>query len=283
MKKLVLFTILLFSNQANAFLEKTLAYRNTDNRPPFIEQYESPGKFYLGAGFNWAAYGRLNDSRGFGMSEAFNKGLYTVETYNAYPNQPNFSHSTKNFTHGYVYLGYAPKAGLLKFTRHEIEIGSGGYSKDYQGVGTDNLFTYSSTTYDTLSYEYKQRYIMYNLYLQTDMSQKINYFLGGGIGLSLSSVTFSGTVYTSSSSTTDETEIASSKNAISPMYSVFIGGTYDVSDSIVLQGRIKGMVTQTPKKRISGSSISYTDDKYGSENGVLVSTIGLDISILFGW
>ncbi len=292
MKILVILLLAIFySSSANAFFEKRMLYRDRGNRPPFLESYNSPGRIYLGGGFHWGAYGRVNDTRGFGMSEKYNEGLYKVEEGNAYPNAPSFSHSTKNMTHGYIFVGYAPREGILKFTRHELEFGTGGYSKNYPGVSSENAFCADSAdctanSYSGLSYKFTQRYMMYNLYLQTDMSQPLNYFMGGGIGMSLNSIALSGVKSGSTDDTGAATDLGSFKNGIAPIYALFVGGTYDISDSIVIQGKLKAMITDSPTKRLVGGkseSIEYTNDKYRAQNQRMITTIGLDVSIIFGW
>lgn len=281
--KITLLAGVLFSSiSAKAFLESVQSEGvKSLGRPLFFDDKKSPGKIYIGGGFSLAPYGRINDIRGFGTSESFNKDLYNSEVKNDYPNSPSFDNTATGMNTGKIFLGYAPKRGWLKYTRHELEYGAMGFSDNINmnqlrdGCSGDTCVT-------RLDYKFKQKYLMYNFYLQTDMSKQFNYFSGFGVGMSYNNINFDAT--SKAGKVTSDYEVV--KNGMAPTYAIFFGFTYDISSAIAFQCKLKATATQSIHKKLrngSTESIVYTDSKYGPENRFLLTAIAIDMDILFGF
>ncbi len=288
---LALLIFLCFERPSYALFEKNLVYRQSDNRPIFLEEQVSRGRFYLGGGAGWM-FGEVSDMRSFGMEEKYNLGIYNMEkAYSA--NAPEYGHTMKNVQNGFFVIGYAPKTGgLAGVLRHELEIGTGGYSKSLGHVSDSNRFL---TDFTSVDYTVKQKYTMYNLYIQPSMSDNFSMFIGGGVGFGVTSISMTGTssVTTAATADADSTTtvtqgvaITSAKNLISTVYSGFLGATYDISDSIVMQSKLKYMVYTAPTNTWSGGSLeklpAYTNSNAESDANTLVKLYALEISVLFG-
>jgi len=370
MIKLILIVLYLITNvnQAKAFFEKRYQYRQQDdNRPPFYDQYASNGMFYIGGGFGWGK-AKINDMRSVGFSESLNKSLYNSE-YNYEQSQVtdgstlgtlsanSFSNKFGSYSMGSMVIGYAPKSGLFSATRHELEFSKSSHSASLKHISDTNMFcgdltNCSSTSgYTSLQYTISQKSIMYNLYIQPNMKQNLNWFIGGGIGIVYTSAALTGnlfsstttvtvqtpeivtqngsTSYTIPSSTTTNTysatdslpasadyktwsnstpitnsdgsvqytntsstgatttvdvgipsvttdqSVGSFKNGVSSMYSIFVGATYDLTDSVVMQGKLRYSIVNKANK-------NYINHNYEGQ-GKMMTVIALEVDILLGW
>ena len=281
--KITLFIcVFLSSLSAKAFLERAQSEDSKSlGKPLFFDDTKSPGRVYFGGGFSLAPYGRVNDIRGFGESESFNKDLWNSEVKNDYPNSPSFDYTVKNVNTGKVFIGYAPRRGFLKYTRHELEYGSMGFT-DKINMNTLRSDCIDSSCITRFDYQLKQKYLMYNFYLQTDMSKRFNYFSGFGAGMSYNNINFDST--TKAGSTTSDYEVV--KNGIAPTYSLFFGFTYDISSVMAIQCKLKAIATEAIHHKLTNGasqSIVYSDSKYGPENRFLLTAIAVDMDIIFGF
>lgn len=270
-----------------AFFEKRYAYRMNDNRPIFRENYTSQGIFYIGGVFS-ILKGEISDSRSLGLDQKYNKQLYSMEYNYADKNLREIDFSTKTNSHGTgaIVFGYAPRTNdYFGIFRHEIEIGAGSHSRDMNHVDTSNTFCLEenncgSDSYSSLKYTLKQRYIMYNLYIHPFMKTELNYFGGAGFGVFSTTTTFFGEKYNGTTKTVgEESEILEAKNRISTGYSIFFGATYDVSDSIVIQGKIKGVIVNSAE---SPNSTGMKYDLRYQPSSVMTKMVGIEIGALFG-
>lgn len=269
--------ILTFQEKCLAFFHKSFVYRRDDTRPLFFEQ-QSSGVIYVTGGFTWLT-GKINDVRGLGGSEAMNQSFYNLEqNYSA--TSPTYSNNIKSISGGYISLGYTPRGdGFSRFFRHEIEIGRNNSNQTYNHISNAHLFTYDSKNYSSLSYTMDQKYTMYNLYIQPNMQDELSMFFGAGIGAGLTSISFSGTETTDDGSgnitTTKVSNFIETRNILTPVYSIFIGATYDLSDAIVIQSKVKAIFYGKPNE-------SYSNKNYESQSRYMAQFYGFDLSVLFG-
>lgn len=278
----ILFSGFFSANEAFAFFEKRYGYRLQDNRPLFRENHDN-GVLYVGGGFVTYA-GKISDKRGFGFSEPINASMYNSHV-NQYGKTSNLSNSMGRMTGGLISIGYMPRTGFgANWLRHELEIGYISGTGKIKGVHESNPFcgglagcTDGSTGFAQVSYSNTQKYLVYNLYLQAPIMENATIFIGGGGGGVLLETDLTGTVVIDPSGVTNLTEgqvIGSSGRQLTYTYSAFIGGTYDLTDSIVMQGKIKGTIVTSP-------NVGYTNTNY-APGGTLFKMIGFEIGVLFG-
>ncbi|QED23561.1 hypothetical protein [Candidatus Deianiraea vastatrix] len=274
MRYLIYFSLFIFILQENAsaMFQKRLAYRQDDNRPPFLDDSNSSGRFYIGGGFEWLGTS-INDMRSAGMSENMNKALYNMESNYAKNNSkgPNFTNDGIGIlSSGIISLGYVDLSREGATTRHELEVGFGSQTANLKHVSAANKF---NDEYDSVKYTLSQKRAMYNFYITGDPRNNLNLFGGFGIGVSNVTMALSG-AKTSSDTTGTEFYKSQARDGFAAVYSVFFGGTYDITDSIVAQAKLKIMVTDKANKK-------YANDLYAG-SGKLMTSFGLEISVLYG-
>jgi len=281
--KSILFLLLYFicTNDALAIFNKNIEIANS--MPRFREDYENYGKMYIGGIFSWQK-GYLGDSRSLGLNEEYNKSMYNVERNYAEKishQSTEFKNHTGTHSGGAILFGYIPMDPYFSMFRHELEIGNDSHSGIFNHVTANNTYCVEDTDcYTGLKYNLTQRHLLYNLYFQPPSKMPLNYFLGGGIGFALTDIELEGT-----KDKTTASNITSSSDAFSKMFTLFVGFNYDISDQIVMQFKIKGTVVKAPTQRLKSGSlenIEYSGDARYKPGGDMLKIIGIDIGILFG-